>query len=303
MGAVTRLGRRVLGPPLRQERPGRAREVAHVATRRLRMLPDFLILGTQKGGTTSLFLWLTRHPQVGRPIEKEIGYFDRHHGNGALWYRAHFPTAVAAQWRTARSGRFVTGEATPYSLMHPLAPARAAALVPHARLIALLRNPADRAFSFFQHRARLGLEPLPFEAALDAEEERLAGEVERMRSDPTYDSHHLREHAYLYGGRYADHLAAWLDHFPRDQLLVLRSEDLFTAPSEVFGGVLDFVGIDRVWEPHWYDAINAGAYDELPAATRRRLDAWFEPHNRRLRALLGPEFGWDAEDAPATTDH
>ena len=292
---VARAGRRVLGPPLRGDRGTTWQEAARLATRSLRVLPDFLIIGTAKGGTTALFVWLSRHPDVAAPIEKEIHYFDDLHDRGARWYRAHFPTvAERARDRRLRHRSWVTGEATPYYLLHPHAPRRAAALVPGARLVALLRDPVDRAYSLHQHRLRIGLETLPFGEALDAEEERLAGEAERMAADDSYVSFELREHSYLRGGEYLAQLEAWWAHFPREQLLVLRSEDLYERSSETFGRVLDHIGVPRSWEPHWYDAINAGEYRELDAGLRRRLTDHFEPHNRRLAEALGEPVWWGA---------
>src|SRR5436189_26280 len=125
----------------------------------MRPLPDFLILGAQKAGTTALYAYLRWHPQVTGPSFKEVSFFDRHYARGERWYRAHLPVRRRA----------VVGEASPSYLFHPLAPERVARMLPEARLIALLRNPVDRAFSHYQHEVALGREQLSFEDALAGE--------------------------------------------------------------------------------------------------------------------------------------
>src|SRR5215208_8528317 len=125
------------------------------ATAKLRPLPDFLILGAQKAGTTALYAYLRWHPQITGPSFKEVSFFDRHYARGERWYRAHLPMRRSS----------IVGEASPSYLFHPLAPERVAQMLPNARLVALLRNPVDRAFSHYQHEVALGREPLSFEAA------------------------------------------------------------------------------------------------------------------------------------------
>ena len=140
-----------------------------------RKLPDFLIVGVMKGGTTSLFRYLVRHPQVLPPFRKEIKYFDCNYINGQNWYQAHFPLK-----KKFVGGSKLTGEATPYYIFHPQAPMRIAEALPEAKIIILLRNPIDRAYSHYQHMVRVGREPLSFEEAIAAEPERLAGEAEKI---------------------------------------------------------------------------------------------------------------------------
>src|SRR5207248_11017166 len=163
---------------------------------------------------------------------KEVSFFDRHYARGERWYRAHFP----ARRRAA------IGEASPSYLLHPSAPERVARMLPGARLIALLRNPVDRAFSHYQHEVALGREELSFEDALAREDERMVGEVERMLADPAYFSYAWWNYTYLARGRYAEQLERWLERFPADQLLVVPTDDLGDRPAETFAGVLEHLG-------------------------------------------------------------
>ena len=247
------------------------------ATARWRRLPDFLILGAQKAGTTALYAYLRWHPQITGPAFKEVSFFDRHYARGEAWYRAHLPARVSA-------GTLV-GEASPSYLFHPLAPERVRALVPEARLIAILRNPVDRAFSHYQHELSLGRETLPFEEAIEREEERMEGEVERMLRDPEYFSHAWWNYTYLARGRYAEQLERWFAVFPRDRLLVLSTDELANDTAETYGRVLDFLGVER-HDLASYPRIFEREYAELDPAIRARLEAYFEEPNRHLEEVL-----------------
>jgi Sulfotransferase domain len=252
------------------------------ATAAARPLPDFLILGAQKSGTTALFAYLRQHPSVSGPFWKEVSFFDRHYVRGARWYRGNFPL---------RRGRIV-GEASPSYVLHPLAPRRVGELVPNARLIVLLRNPVDRAHSHYQHEVELGREPLSFEDALAAEDERLHGEVERIVADPTYFSTAWWSHTYKTRGLYAEQLERWFAIFPREQLLVLSNEELADDTHGTYARVLEHIGAP----PHRladYPRVFDRVYGEMQPATRQRLSEYFAEPNRRLSELLGRDFGWE----------
>lgn len=267
--------------PLRRLRAG-----YQELTAGLRGLPSVVIIGAQKGGTTSLFNYLAQHPDVRPPRAKEIHYFDLSYARGPEWYRGQFPFA-----RRLRHGA-LTLDASPYYVVHPQVPERIARMLPEAKLIALLRNPVDRAFSHYQHETRGGRESLSFAEAIDAEPERLAGEEERLQAEPGYYSYNHHRYSYLRRGVYLDQLQRWVRHFPRSQLLVLQSEWLFRAPVEACAAVHDFVGL-RPHQLERYKTFLAGNYGSAIAADlRQRLVSYFEPHNRELYRWLGREFDW-----------
>ena len=262
------------------------------ATWGLRRLPDFLIIGAQKAGTTALYAYLRWHPEITGPSFKEVSYFDRHYAHGERWYRGHLPGRQRLWLTKRRRGSWpLVGEASPSYLFHPLAPERVAALMPRARLIALLRNPVDRAFSHYQHEVALGREQLRFEDALDREEDRMRGEVERMLRDPTYFSHAWWNYTYAARGLYAEQLERWFAAFPREQLLVLFMEEMLEQPAETYARALDFLGAHR-HELRSYPHIFSRDYAEMTSGARTRLEAFFAEPNRRLAALLGLELPW-----------
>ena len=260
---------------------------------RLRVLPDFLVIGAQKCGTTSLYQSLRAHPAVHPARRKEPHYFDYHHARGATWYRAWFPFVWV---RALRGAGFRTGEASPDYIFHPHAAARARRLIPDARLIAILRDPAERAFSHHQQELRKGRERLCFEAAIEREADRVDAALARMERDESLADEAVTRFSYLARGRYAEQLERWLAHYPRERLLVIRSEDLSNEPRETVSRALEFLGLDPAEAGRRLGESvrrNVGGYEvALDRSMRRRLDAYFEPHNERLRELLGMPPGW-----------
>ena len=264
-----------------------------MATRRARVLPDFLVLGGQRCGSTSLYTMLTGHPQVMAASHKEPHFFDRNYRRGTDFYRRLFPLRAHVRARERRLGGLpvVTGEATTYYLAHPAVPGRVAEMLPEARLVAILRNPVDRAYSHYQLSVRGGWETLSFEDALAAEPERIAGEEQRLLDDPDFTGHSHRYHSYRTRGLYLEQLERWWAAFPVDRLLVLRSEDMFDDPAAVYAELAAFLGLapdDR----RTFESRNRVSYSGMADATRRELEAYYAEPNRRLEARLGRSLGW-----------
>jgi Sulfotransferase domain len=244
-------------------------------------LPDFVIIGGKKCGTTYLYHLLSQHPLVELASSKELHFFNCFFDEGIEWYRRCFPPPRLKDGRST-----ITGEGTPEYLSYPPAPARMAKVVPQARLIALLRNPVDRIYSDYQMVVRKGRETRTFE------------EVIGVNKRPPGKGGEFSEHR-------EDQLLRWAEFFPREQLLVLKSEDFFERPVESLKPVLAFLGLPD-WEPEIpefrgegdkdeYERIkrNKGTYEEgMDPATRRRLEEYFEPHNKRLYEYLGTDLGW-----------
>jgi hypothetical protein len=252
------------------------------------MLPDFLIIGAQKGGTTFLYNVLRRHPYFKAAVKKEIHFFDTpKFGRGVDWYRTNFP-----QGQHWNGRRVITGEASPYYLFYPRAARRVAETIPQAKLIALLRNPVDRAYSDYQHKFRQGYETLGFDEALSLEEDRLRGEKEKILADESYRSINYRRYSYLSRGIYVDQLMEWHTYFDPEQLLILKSEEFFSRPSETVELVVRFLGLPER-DVEISGGRNPGDYSEpMDSETRRWLKEYYEPHNTRLYEYLNVDFGW-----------
>lgn len=265
-----------------RRQPGRLR----LATAMFRSLPDFVVIGAQKSGTTSLYRYLSLHPRIRSARIKEVDYFDLSHAFGERWYRAQFPLRA---WSHGQ----LTGEASPYYLFHPHAPQRAAQLVPLAKLLVILRNPVDRAYSHYQHVVARGHETLAFEAALEHEKRVVPLEGRRILEDPLYRSLAHERHSYVARGEYAEQLERWLRWFPREQLHVVVAERMFGQTDEAMAEVFQFLRVPAL-EIKSPEVFKSGRYsDGMGPDTRRLLVEHFRPHNARLQDLLGMRLEWD----------
>ena len=268
-----------------------------VATAAFRPPPDFLIIGTKRGGTTSLWNYLLGHPHVLPMFPAPRGlkspyYFFEHLDRGERWYRSHFPTSAARELAARRlGGPVVTGEASPYYLYYPQAPGLVRASLPEVKLVVLLRDPVKRAYSHYWERVGQGVEPLGFAEALAAEPARLRGELERVFAEPGYYSRAHDYFAYRDRGVYLPQLERWFAQYPRDRALVLRSEDLYRDEQATVDQVCDFLGIPRRRVPtrirHNY--IPAPPMDP---AVRDELRSFYQPHNAALARFLDMDLGW-----------
>ena len=199
----------------------------------LRGLPDFVIIGAQKSGTTSLYDFLIRNPAIASASKKEIHYFSLHHNHGKLWYCSNFPTNLSRHYFYKKTNqRLLSGEASPTYLFYPEVPGKMREILPDVKLIVILRNPVDRAHSHYHHSLRSNYETLSFEKAIKLEEERLAGERERLIKDPDFVLIHYRHHSYLTRGMYADQLENWFRHYNRKQFLILTTDDFRKNPQQ-----------------------------------------------------------------------
>jgi len=250
---------------------------------RLVEAPDFIIVGTQRGGTTSLYHYLSAHPQVAPAAMKETHFLTDRFARGLDWYLGLFPAALPPG--------VITGEATPYALFHPLSAQRLRAAAPGAKVIILLRNPIERAYSQYAMERARGDELLDFSDALAAEPARLAGEEDRLIADPTYISRAHKHYSYVARSVYLPQLTRWWEAVPRDQLLILRSEDLYRQPMQTFARVTTFLGLDPQ-RSMTFAAHNRSAAPPLDLVVRQQLAEQFAPHNARLESHVDWEPGW-----------
>jgi Sulfotransferase domain len=270
----------------------------------LRRGPDFVIIGAKRGGTTSLYNYILEHPSIrplfpGRQRIKGAHYYDSNYARGLRWYRSHFPLEAGGR-HIVRPGLrpAIAGEASPYYLFHPLAAERLARDFPDVAIIVNLRDPVERAYSHYKEQTFHGRETLSFEAALDAEDDRLHGEAERIASEPGYLSVAHEHLSYLAQSRYLDMLPRWFSLFPREQLHITASEDFYADPDRHVNEIWRFLGlaprklVSRTRH-------NARPAPDIRLETRERLQDAVADHNRGLEELLARSLPWPASKQPA----
>ncbi|OLT25529.1 sulfotransferase [Nocardiopsis sp. CNR-923] len=262
-------------------------------TSAVRALPDVLICGAQRSGTTSLFKALARHPAVTGPtLRKGVHYFDVGYARGVDWYRGCFPLRASLRARNGRP-RVLAMESSPYYLFHPLSAERIARTLPDVLVVVVLRDPVERAYSAHAHESARGFETEPFERAIGLEEKRLSGEEERLLADPGYYSFAHQHHAYLARGRYADQLARFERHLGRERMHVVDYADLFDGTARALTGIERFLGLPPgPGAPPGHH--NARRRSSMPEPLRAELTAQFIESDTRLAAWWGRTPSWRA---------
>ncbi|MFO8148313.1 MAG: sulfotransferase domain-containing protein [Gillisia sp.] len=205
---------------------------------------------------------------------------------------------VFAKYNAKMQGKkFVSGESSPSYLLHPLAAERAFRHIPNAKIIVLLRNPVDRAYSHYCMNLRHGFETLSFEEAIEFEEKRIEEELKFIshRGVQLSINSNLSRYSYLHRGKYVDQIKPWFRFFTKEQIIVVKSEKLFNDINE-YRKILDFLSIPRVnierFENMYYGK-NKPKYPKMNYTTRKRLKEYYKPHNERLYKFLNKDFGWD----------
>lgn len=262
------------------------------ATSRWRMDPGFIVIGGQRCGTTTIFKSLAEHPQVLRPpVEKGTDYYTLNYARGRDWYRGRFPLQATAVARPGGAKPAVAFEACTYYMFHPFAIERLARDFPDIKLVAMLRDPVERAFSAYKHEFARKYDPeSDFLRALELEDERLVGEVERMR-DPNYESFAHRHQAYRLRGQFAEQLHRVYEHYPREQVYIMESEAFFADSRAEYRAVIDFLGLRR-WEPATFEQHNARPSKPMPADAKEFLENHYRSHDEKLADLLGHRPFW-----------
>ncbi|HEX3487411.1 MAG TPA: sulfotransferase domain-containing protein [Micropepsaceae bacterium] len=265
-----------------------ARRIARVP----RAMPGFILIGAQKSGTSSMFAYLKQHPQIVRPIFKELYYFDRHYHRGLDWYGCNFPARSSIERRNDRHGRpHYTFEATATYIFDADVPKRISSDIETRKFIVLLRNPVDRAISAYWHARRMGRETRTLDEAMKMDRERCEAELAFEAGSGPEPAGPTPRPIYVRRGIYHEAVARWQKEFSPQNLLVLQSETMFADPAGVMKRVFAFLGLapeDGIdWEPQ-----NVGRYDGSDSDARVMLRNFYRPHNERLNAMTADPLLW-----------
>ncbi len=244
--------------------------------------PDFLIIGAMKCGTTFLFHYLNEHPEIEMSRVQEVNYFSRHYYRSKWYYRSFFPL---------KSKGMKSGESGIHYIFDPRCAARIKKDLPNTKIILLLRNPIDRAQSHYNQIHTIDTAN-DFEEAIKLESERI-GKLEKKIADRKYfTSVEYETYSYASRGLYHKQLSKWLEHYSLEDLLVIKSEEMYANPKDTFAKVYAHIGVSEVF-PSSIRPQNSRSYAPMPANLRNELKGFFADDAAKLTQLLGEKFNWN----------
>ncbi|MDB9721748.1 sulfotransferase domain-containing protein [Nitrosopumilus sp.] len=258
-------------------------------TSSLRVLPEFIVIGAAKSGTTSLYHYLSQHPCIIKSAYDELGYFDDNFNLGLNWYRSLFPTKFTQQKIEHEHKKFLTYDVTPGYFQNPSCIKRMYETLPNVKLILVLRNPVDRTYSHYQASTKRGIKTKKsFQEILDKD---LKKYEEVKNDDSEYKNFILN--SYIGPSIYVKLVKEWLKYFSSEQLLILSSEELKKNHKEVFSKIHNFLNIkdeeiDTVTKHN-----TGGDYTPLNSELRQKVIDFFKPHNEELFNIINQKFDWD----------
>lgn len=245
--------------------------------------PDFLIIGAQKAGTTSLYNCLKQHPEVSAANTKEVHYFSRFYARGLNWYLQQFPEREDGQ---------LSGEASPFYFLHPQSARRIAETFPRIKLVLILRDPVERAISHYHQQKRRGHETLDMLSAFQNESQRIDQAWQRLLRDERISGIKVQQFAYLKRGEYLEQLLRYRQYFPEQQIHLMESHAFFEAPYPNLAQLFAFLGIDPAFKPTDLWPRKPGNYQKVDPAVLDYLRTHYRPHNEALYQHLGKRFSW-----------
>ena len=266
--------------------------IKRILTANSRVLPNYLILGAHKAGSSSLYLNLIKHPNVLPASTKEVNYFDAYYGSTG-WYRANFPTKKEMEKITSKNQTCRIGESTPQYLFHPLVPQRVKALIPDAKFLVVLRNPIDRAFSHYNHNQRKkSIEPLCFEDALHERNQILSKAKKLALLGDIQASRYYETYSYLEKGMYVDQIERWFEYFPKENFFIFQTNEFNNITWNKIYEFLDLPKFENnnPWKGNYEIKYR---YKPMKNTVRDELVELYKPYNEKLSKLLNKRLEWD----------
>jgi len=233
-------------------------------------LPDFLIIGGQKCGTSAIWHSIVTHPDVD-PTKKEKNFFNFYWHKGLDFYSDMF-----------KDPNKINGDASPGYLFSPDVPERVKEVIPNTKIIVSLRNPIDRAYSQYNHQLPNYSRPKYWIKKLG----RFSDEYEKV---PTFEEALDMQKDFIERGYYADQLKLWFNHFPKDQFLIIKFEDFVLNNQQTMTDIQEFLELKVI---NLNPNKRFSGYDDMQPKTRRFLKKHFNSHNQKLNELLNKDFDW-----------
>ena len=250
----------------------------------IRVLPNVIVIGVVRSGTTSLYHYLAQHPSISKSAYDELGYFDSNYELGLNWYKSLFPTIFEKKKLEQKNRKFITYDVTPFYIYNEKVPIRIKKIIPNSKLILILRNPVDRAYSnyFITNQKK------KFEDVI-IEEKEILKTIKEKNGEEYYKFVHT---SLLARGFYAEQLKRWYKIFPENQIFIVKSEDFAVKTNKIMNKIFNFLELED------FDIIddtkkNKIRYEPMKEETRRELIEYFRPYNEKLYSMINRNFDWE----------
>ena len=270
----------------------------------IRVIPDFLVIGAKRCGTTSLYQHLSEHPCISRSPRDNIGFFNENYHLGINWYKSLFPTKFTRDKIIKKHGKFLTYDVTPQYLREPYVAKRMFQTFPKMKLIVLLRNPIDKSYSHHimgKNSNTLNNNPewkgidnkqVSFEYIVNRDIEFISKyEKKNGELNDNYFRNVITK-TNLARGFYAQFLRKWFDVYDRKQFLILSSSELANSTQKTLNKIFNFLEIPEYDIPDT-TKINTQKYEPMKKQTREILIQFFKKYNNELYELIDRKFDWD----------
>ena len=256
----------------------------------IRVLPDFLVIGAKRCGTTSLFYHLPEHPCISKSPHDNMGFFNDNFHLGVNWYKSFFPTIFTRNKIKSEFGNFLAFDVTTTYMEEESTANNVYQIKPNMKIIVILRNPVDRAYSQYHLNLREKAEKRSFEDAMEENMNELNKEsYERYEIKPKFS---VEENNYLKKGLYAQQLRHWLNIFPMESMLILSTEEFESNQQVIYNKIFEFLNISQ-FEVKNTEKMEKGNYPQMKSETRSLLLDYFRSHNNELFKLINKKFDWE----------
>ena len=256
----------------------------------IRVIPDFLVIGAKRCGTTSLYQHLPEHPCISKSPHDNMGFFNDNFHLGVNWYKSFFPTIFTRNKIKSEFGNFLAFDVTTTYMEEESTANNVYQIKPNMKIIVILRNPVDRAYSQYHLSVRQTAERRSFEDVVEENMNRLNKEShEHYEIKPKFS---VEEDNHLKKGLYALQLRYWLKIFPRENILIVSTEEFESNQQIIYNKIFEFLNISK-FEVKNTKKMQKGNYPPIKSETRNLLLDYFRPHNHELFELINMEFDWD----------
>ena len=248
-----------------------------------RTIPNFIVIGVKRCGTTTLYEQLSEHPCIEKSSHDNLGFFNNNFELGINWYKSHFVTNLRKREIERKYGQFATYDVTSSYIQKKKTAENIFKTLPNVKLIIILRNPTDRAYSEYNQNIIDENESREFIDLIKQE----IKEIQNMENiEFSSDKINL-----VKKGMYEKQISPWLEIFDRKQILIITTEEFGEKTTETYDKIFRFLELPE-YKIKNKERHRKGAYKEMNVKTRKILDDFYEPYNKELFQKIEETFQW-----------